>query len=170
MKKIIFCFTTALCVILSTVFLYACAKGTKWLRPHFTFDREDVTVKFLDNTEEDFNFPVEGLKLDHSNYERERLLEYCWFIYNGDDIIGWIEAGNGYDNNKKGDYKYGYCTSYANGVYGYHTPSFMVVLKTTDLTIFDHLEITSDYGSVEIMPTEGIPNPCSASEIYFVFD
>ena len=171
MKKILACFSTALCVLMCTAFLSACYKGTEWLRPHFTFDREGVTIKFLDNTKEDFDFHIEGQKLDHSNYERERLIEYVWIIYDGDNLIGWIEAGNGYDNsNKKGEYKYGYGTSYANEVYGYHSPTFLVVLKTADLTVFDSLKITSDYGSVEIMPTDGIPNPCSASERYFVED
>ena len=170
MKKFLACFSTALCVIMGTACLSACAKSTEWLRPHFTFDREGVTIKFLDNTEEDFDFPIEGVKLNHSNYERENIVEYMWVIYDGDNLIGWIEAGNGYDNSKKGDYKYGYCTTYADDVYGYHSPSFLVVLKSTDLTVFDYLEITSDYGSVEKLSSDDINNPFSATERFNYYD
>lgn len=152
MKRFLSCFSLALCVILGTVFLAACGGGTKWLRPDFTYQGNELTVEFVDNTEKDFVFPIEGLKLDHSKFVDERLLEYCWIIYDAEhEIVGWIEAGNGYDINKNGEYKYGFSTSYNNGVYGYSNTNFTLVLKSKDLTIFDRVEFSSDYGSVAFM-------------------
>lgn len=170
MKKILSCFSLTLCVILGTASLAACGNKTKWLRPNFAYTGDEFTVEFVNNAEKDFEFPVEGLKFDHSRFTGENILEYGWVIYNGDrELVGWIEAGNGYDVDKKGKYNYGFSPSTNNGVYGYSNTSFLVVFRSTDLSIFDRLEITSDLGSVAII-TEVDPNPMSGTRRYSRYD
>lgn len=152
MKRILSFISLALCVIFSTVFIAGCGSSTKWLQPNFNYNGEGLTVEFVTNAEKDFEFPIKGLEFEHSKFDDERILEYGWIIYNGEhEIVGWIEAGNGYDINKKGNYKYGFSTSYNNGVYGYSDTNFCLVLKSTDLTIFDRIEFTSDYGSIALI-------------------
>lgn len=169
MKKILSCLSLALCVILGTVFLAACGSTTKWLRPEFKFEGGGYTVEFVTNIEKDFEFPIKGLKLDHSKYS-ENIVEYRWAIYNAErELVGWIEAGNGYDNNKNGNLKYGYSPSTNNGVYGFTNSLIYLTLKGTDLTIFDRIEVTSDLCSVEIA-TQIDKNPMHGTEAYSTYD
>lgn len=169
MKKIISSFALALCVILGTVSLTACGNEIRWLRPNFTYAGDGITVKFVNNEKKDFEFPIEGLKLDHSNFTSQRTFEYSWVLYNdAQEIVGWIEAGNGYDFNNKNRY-YGFSTTIVNGVNGYENTTFVVVLKSTDFTIFDNLKITTDRGSVSVL-TEADQNPISATKRYMYYD
>ena len=176
MKRKLSCFLLVLCIILSIVSLTACSGGTKYLRPNFTYEGEELTIEFVTNMEKDIDFPIEGVKFNHSKFADEKLFEYGWIIYNSDrEIVGWIEAGNGYETDKSGDYLFGWnayyigenvtSTSYIKDAeYGYWNADFCLVLKSKDFAIFDNIEFTSDYGSV--IKTDMDNNPFPSADRY----
>lgn len=170
MKKFLSCFALAICVVLGTVSLTACGSGTKWLQPNFSYDGDELTVEFVTNAEKDFTFPIANMKFEHSKFTDENILEYGWIIYNGEhELVGWIEAGNGYDIDKKGNYVYGFGASTNNGVYGYSDTLFLLVFKGTDLTIFDRVKFDSDYGSIR-QTTDVDLNPMHGQSRFFDYD
>ena len=120
MKKTSICISVILCVLLGVTCLTACSANTKWIRPEISIENQGYTVEHVTNMQEDFEFPIKGVKLNHSNFETERLLEYSWIIKNSKgEVVGWIDIGSGYESDKKGNYKYGYCASEGNGIYGF---------------------------------------------------
>lgn len=168
MKKLSTYFSAVLCVLALALGLTACG-GSKnsWLLPTFEIEGTNYTVEHVTNEEEDFEFPLDGVKLDHAIFKSEGVLEYAWVIYNGSrEIVGWIDMPGGYESDKKGKYHYGFSTYTDNGVYGYFTPYVTLILKSSDLAVFENVEVTSDSGPVS---TEDNP-PFKAIDKYGNYD
>lgn len=166
MKKILACASLFLSIVIGTVCLAACGSSAKWVCPEFSFDNDGLTAELVTNIEEDFLFPIEGLKLDHSQAE-QGMLEYRWIIYNGDEIVGWIETNGGYEGHSDGKYKFGFSAENNNGVYSFSNQSLCVVLKSTDVSVFNSLQIMLNHGTASV--SEGTP-PSSATQRYSYFD
>lgn len=170
MKRFLSCISIALCAAVCAVFLTACGSPTQWLTPNVVFDGDELTVEFATNMEKDFVLPVEGQTLDHSRFVDERVVQYCWALYNSKhELVGWVEAGNGYDINKKNELIYGYGTGYNNDEYGYFTHLVCVTLKTTDLDVFDNLELSTDCGTIK-KTAELDKNPMRGTDRFAVDD
>lgn len=149
MKKSLLFIVMIICIAVGVCCLTACNQTNEdWLLPEFSMSGEGYSVELTTNIENDFEFPIGGLKLDHGKISQE-MLEYCWVIYDGNnEIAGWIEISGGYSTPKKGQYKYGFAASTSNGVYGYGKPGINLVLRGTDTAIFDSITMTSDIGSI----------------------
>lgn len=174
MKKFLSGFSLALCLLFGAVFFTACGGGSDWAKPNFDIQNDDYEIVFTTNEEEDFVFPIEGIeKLDHAQYLNDRF-QYTWLIKNtsNNEMIGWIETGSGYEGTVKDGFKYGYSTSTNNGVYEFNGSSITIYLKTTDLSVFENMELTADVGVLEKwIPASGFEtNPYSASQFHNHYD
>lgn len=164
MKKFISCFSLMLCVLLGAICFSACGSTGKWITPEFEIENQGFKIELVTNAEADFEFPIKNVKLDHSKYE-ENVFEYVWAIKNAttNELVGWIEASGGYEGDKNKGFKYGFSPSYANDVYTFGTNSVCVILKSTDLSIFDNLNFTVNIGNLYKVEDN---NPFSATKRY----
>lgn len=151
MKKLSNCIVICLCVLCISMLLTACSDQAIWITPTFNLENEGYVIEFVSNEEADVNFPIEGVKLDHSKFVQDNSFDYRWVIKkNGsDEISGWIETGNGYDVNlKKGVKKYGYSPSYSNDVYTFGTPTVRIFLKSASMSVFDNMKFEVNVGNL----------------------
>lgn len=172
MKKLLSCFSLMLCVLLGTVCFTACGSTEKWITPEFTINNEGYKIELITNAEQDVELPISGVKLDHSKYE-ENLFEYKWVIKNTttSEIVGWIDADGGYSGDKNKGFKYGYTPSYSNDGYTFGTTGICVILKSTDVSIFNNMEFTVNHGTLEkVIGEENNPNPYSATKRFYDYD
>ena len=169
MKKILSFISLVLCALLCSAFIAACGSNSKWLTPEFTFEGEGLSVEFVSNREKDFEFPIEGLKFEHSQFADSEIFQYGWVIYNADrELVGWIETGSGYETDNKGNIKYGFSPMTSNGVFGYPDTIVTLIVEDTDLTVFDGLEIKADCCSVT--KATGFDNPVKGSDRFTSYD
>lgn len=148
MKKKNSVIMATICALVCAFGLTACGSKSKWITPSFSVSQVGYTIELITNTDQDFEFPIEGKKLDHSHFTEQKSLEFAYVIFDSKrNIVGWIEAG-GYDMDKKGNYTIGYSTSTNNDETAYWGASFVLILKSTDLSVFDVLEVTTSCGRI----------------------
>ncbi len=163
MKK----FLSAAAILMSALCFTACGSTeTICITPDVTTNAEGFTVELKTNMEADFEFPIEGVKFDHSRFTENGEIQYGWVIYDSEHkIIGWIKDLSNDYGNEDGEYFFGFIASYNNDVYGFSSSTFKLILSGKDTAQFDKISFTSDYGT--ITRGTGENSRGSASKVYY---
>ncbi len=151
MKKVVLGTCVTSLALITAFSLAACGgdPSSEYVLPSLSVAGNAYTVAHITNMEQDFEFPIEGVKFEHSKFTDERALEYGWVLYdNNRNIVGWFEdLSNGYEE-KGGKWYYGYSPSYNNDVYTFGANTFALFWKTNDLTEFEKISFTTNHGTI----------------------
>ncbi len=146
--------------ILMTACLTSCSTKDKWVVPSFEMTSNEYKTKFVSNAEEDYNFPISGLKLSNANYDLG-VFEYSWVIENSkNEVVGWINAGNNYSENN-GKFNYGYTTTKYNGQLILDSTNLIIFLKG-DESVFTDSDVSINVGTIE----KSFNEPIKGSGLY----